>query len=194
MTAPLSFDPKTTALLVMDFQTLIVNGYARDKDSLLARTKSLLEAARGKGLKVIYVVVGFRPGYPEVSARNMIFHTIKESGRFAAGDANAEIHSAVSPLPGEPVVTKHRVGPFSGTDLEMILRANNIDTLLLAGIATSGVVLSTVRHAADADYRLIVVKDCCSDADEEVHRLLVEKVFARQATVATVDQVIAGLA
>lgn len=194
MTTQLSIDKKTSALLIMDFQTLIVNGYANDKEALLTRTKTLLDAARAKGIKVVYVVVGFRPGYPEVSARNMIFHTIKESGRFASSDANAEIHSGVSPLSGEPVVTKHRVGAFAGTDLEMILRANNIDTLLLTGIATSGVVLSTVRHAADADYRLIVVKDCCSDADEEVQRVLVEKVFARQATVVTTDEVIAALA
>jgi nicotinamidase-related amidase len=69
-------------------------------------------------------------------------------------------------------VTKHRVGTFTGTDLDMILRAKDIDTLILFGIATSGVVLSTVRHAADADYRLIVVKDCCADQDPEVHACL----------------------
>lgn len=177
----------------MDFQTLIVNGYATDKETLLARTKSLLDAARAKGMKVVYVVVGFRPGYPEVSARNLIFHTIKETGRFAAGDPNAEIHAAVAPKAGEAVVTKHRVGAFAGTDLDMILRANGIETLLLSGIATSGVVLSTVRHGADADYRLVVVKDCCSDGDEEVHRVLVEKVFPRQATTATAGEIIAAL-
>lgn len=193
MTNKLSIDPKTTALLVMDFQTLIVNGYATDKETLLARTKSLLDAARAKGMKVVYVVVGFRPGYPEVSARNLIFHTIKETGRFAAGDPNAEIHAAVAPKAGEAVVTKHRVGAFAGTDLDMILRANGIETLLLSGIATSGVVLSTVRHGADADYRLVVVKDCCSDGDEEVHRVLVEKVFPRQATTATAGEIIAAL-
>jgi nicotinamidase-related amidase len=193
MTTQLSIDTKSSALLVMDFQTLIVNGYATDQEALLARTKSLLDAARGKGMKVIYVVVGFRPGYPEVSDRNMIFRSIKEAGRLAADDPTSGIHSAVAPIAGESVVTKHRVGAFAGTDLEMILRANNIETLLLAGIATSGVVLSTVRHAADADYRLVVVKDCCSDPDAEVQRVLVEKVFARQAVVATAEQIIAAL-
>ncbi len=194
MSTPLSLDPKTTALLMMDFQTLIVNGYATDKETLLSRTTSLLQAARAKRVVVAYVVVGFRPGYPEVSARNMIFHTIKGAGRFAAGDANAEIHSAVAPRADEPVVTKHRVGAFAGTDLDMILRANNIETLLLAGIATSGVVLSTVRYAADADYRLVVAKDCCSDADAEVHRVLIEKVFPRQAVVASADEIALALA
>jgi nicotinamidase-related amidase len=178
----------------MDFQTLIVDGYAGDKEALLGRMQRLLGAVRAAGMLVIYVVVGFRPGYPEVSARNMSFGAIKETGRFAAGDANAAIHPALAPRPAEAVVTKHRVGAFAGTDLEMILRAHGIETLLLAGIATSGVVLSTLRHAADADYRLLVVEDCCSDRDPEVHRVLMEKVFPRQAVIASSDQVIGALA
>ncbi|HEY3858038.1 MAG TPA: isochorismatase family protein, partial [Gammaproteobacteria bacterium] len=83
----------------------------------------------------------------------------------------------------EAVVTKHRVGAFFGTDLDMLLRAKDVDTLVLAGISTSGVVLSTLRHAADADYRLVVLGDCCSDPDAEVHACLLDKVFPRQATV-----------
>lgn len=71
----------------------------------------------------------------------------------------------------------------------MILRASHIDTLVLAGVATSGIVLSTVRHAADNDYRLVVAKDCCADRDEEVHRVLMEKVFTRQATVARAEEI-----
>jgi nicotinamidase-related amidase len=75
----------------------------------------------------------------------------------------------------------------------MILRAKGIDTLVLAGIATSGVVLSTVRHAADADYGLLVVEDACADRDDEVHRVLTGKVFPRQATVTTTAEVVAAL-
>ena len=81
---------------------------------------------------------------------------------------------------------RSRVGAFSTTDLAILLNAKNIDTLVLLGIATSGVVLSTIRWAADADFELIVLSDCCADRDEEVHRVLMEKVFPRQATVATV--------
>ena len=76
----------------------------------------------------------------------------------------------------------------------MILRASGIDTLVLTGLATSGVVLSTVRHAADADYRLVVVEDCCGDRDPEVHRVLTEKVFPRQATVTTAEGVVGAIA
>jgi len=69
-----------------------------------------------------------------------------------------------------------------------VLRAANIDTLVLTGIATSGVVLSTLRQAADLDYRLVVLSDACLDSDAEVHRVLMEKVFPRQADVVTVNE------
>jgi nicotinamidase-related amidase len=190
---PLTLDPTTSALLVMDFQSRIVEGHAVDSEALLERTRLLLEAARAAQLLVVYVVVGFRAGYPEVSRRNQSFAAILDSGRFAEGDRDAAIHPQLAAAPGEPVVTKHRVGAFGGTDLEMILRAHNIETLLLCGIATSGVVLSTLRCAADADYRIVVASDCCSDSDAEVHRVLTEKVFPRQARVVCARDIIAAL-
>jgi nicotinamidase-related amidase len=194
MTDGLSLDPKTSALLVMDFQTAVIEMVAVDKDALLARMAKLIEATRKAGMRVIYVVVGFRSGYPEVSPRNQSFGPIRESGRFAAGSAGTEVHAAVGSKPGDVVVTKHRVSAFTGTDLDMVLRANGVETLILAGIATSGVVLSTVRHAADADYRVVVVEDCCADRDAEVHRVLTEKVFVRQATVVKAEEIVGALA
>jgi nicotinamidase-related amidase len=103
-------------------------------------------------------------------------------------EASTQIHYSVAPLPDEPVVTKLRVSAFAGSDLEIILRARKIDTLILTGIATSGVVLSTLREAADKDYGLIVLSDACLDADPEVHRVLVEKLFPRQEDVLTVSE------
>ena len=199
MNEKLPLDPKTSALLVMDFQTAIVDGPAvpgdtADKAALLARTAALLDTARKASVRIVYVVVGFRPGYPEVSHRNKSFSAIRGTGRFIERSAGSEIHPDVAPRPEDVVVTKHRVSAFAGTDLEMVLRANGIETLILTGIATSGVVLSTIRHAADADYRLIVVADCCADPDPEVHRVLIEKVFARPAVVTTAEAVIGALA
>src|SRR6202171_5856870 len=181
----LSIDRRTSALLVMDFQTLIVDNCAAAAEGLLHRTAKLIAVARTAGMRVTHGVVGFRPGYPEVSDRKPTFNGLKASGAFAAGAENARIHPAVAPLAEEIVVTKHRVSAFAGTDLDLVLRANGIDTLILTGIVTSGVVLSTLRHAADADFRLLVVGDCCSDGDEEAHRVLLEKVFPRQATITT---------
>ena len=189
----LALNAKTTAVLAMDFQNRIVDMVA-DEDALVARTAALLDAARAAGAAVIYVVVGFRPGFPEVSSRNKSFSGIKERGGFGPGDASTAIHAAVAPKDGEVIVTKHRVGAFLGTDLEMVLRAHNIDTLVLTGISTSGVVLSTLRYAADSDYKLVVVQDCCADPDTEVHRVLTEKVYPRQAEVVSAADVAAALA
>jgi nicotinamidase-related amidase len=189
----LTIDPKASALLVMDFQTAVVDMVATDKEGLLARTATLADAARAAGMRVVYIVVGFRAGYPEVSPRNQSFGPIRESGRFGPGSAGTEVHAALAPKEGDVVVTKHRVSAFAGTDLEMILRANGVETMVLAGIATSGVVLSTLRHAADADYRVVVVEDCCADRDPEVHRVLMEKVFPRQAIVVKGEDVIGAL-
>jgi nicotinamidase-related amidase len=105
-----------------------------------------------------------------------------------------EIHPAIAPEPGEIVVVKKRVSAFSGSDLELVLGARKITALVLAGIATSGVVLSTLREAADRDYRLLVLTDACADSDPEIHRVLTEKVFPRQAEIATVAEWTARLA
>lgn len=184
MTPQLEINPERSALLVMDFQTSIVENFASDQEALLARTSSLLKAAREKGMRVIYVVVGFRPGYPEISPNNASFSAIKQSARFdLGGSPEQSIHPKLAPQPGDVIVVKHRVSAFFGTDLDMVLRANGLDTLVLCGIATSGVVLSTLRHAADADYRAIVVEDCCADRDPEVHACLMGKVFPRQASI-----------
>jgi nicotinamidase-related amidase len=154
----------------------------------------VLRGARQVGIPVIYVVVRFRPGYPEVSARNKIFSGLKAAGRLAEGTPGAEIHASVAPQPEEVIVTKRRVGAFSTTDLTSVLNAYNATSLVLLGIATSGVVLSTVRWAADADYDLIVIEDGCADADPEVHRVLTQKVFPRQAMVVQTDAFLQSLA
>src|SRR3989442_10399676 len=78
-------------------------------------------------------------------------------------------------------------------ELDLILRANARDTLIMLGYATSGVVLSTVRAAADLDYRVVVVEDCCADQDADVHNFLTQRIFPRQAEVVTSDEVIQAL-
>jgi nicotinamidase-related amidase len=183
----MDIEPARTAVLIMDYQNDIVAMTGDRADALLDKAAQVLAAAREAAMPVIYITVGFRPSYPEVSPRNKSFNGIREAGRLAPGSAGAEVHPAVAPQANDLVVVRHRVGAFTGTDLDMILRAHDVDTLLLLGIATSGVVLSTVRHAADHDYRLIVLKDCCADTDPEVHSCLMDKVLARQATVATAD-------
>src|SRR5262249_30593805 len=180
-----TIDPARSALLLMDFQAAIVAIYTKNDPALVERAASLLTAARNDGLTVIHVQVAFRPNLPEVSARNKLLSSIKNSAQHRQifeGAAGA-IHAALAPHRDDIVVTKHRVNAFAGTDLDMILRAREVDTLILVGIATSGVVLSTVLDAADRDYRLIVAQDCCSDLDAEGHAWLTTKFLPRVATV-----------
>ncbi|NOU98713.1 cysteine hydrolase family protein [Paenibacillus planticolens] len=176
----------TTALLLMDMQNGIVSRFSDNEEALIPFQKAM-QAARQHNIQVIYVRVAFREGYPEVSPRNKSFARIAEFGGMTIDDTATQIHESVQPQPGEPIVTKRRVSAFAGSDLEVILRARQIDTLILSGIATSGVVLSTLREAADKDFAISVLSDACLDADPEVHRALTEKVFPRQADVLTVN-------
>ena len=184
MPDPITFDKSKTAVLIMDYQNEILNMLQETpRQSLLERANSILNHARGNGLPVVYIAVRFRKGYPEVSPRNKSFSSLKEASRLIEGTSGAEIHNRVAPQNGDVIVTKRRVGAFSTTDLNVVLRSQGITHLVLLGITTSGVVLSTVRWAADMDYQLTVIADACADRDEEVHRVLTEKVFTRQADV-----------
>src|SRR5947209_3995966 len=193
MTTIFTLNDTPTALLVMDYQNDMLSLLGEKKETFLERAVSVLNAAREAHLTIIYVVVRFREGYPEINPRNPSFAALRETGRLREGVPGAEIHTSVFPLPGESVVTKRRVGAFSTRDLEIILRSQGITRLILMGIATSGVVLSTIRWAADMDYEMVVVEDCCADRDEEVHRVLTQKVFPRQASVVSAQEIIERL-
>jgi nicotinamidase-related amidase len=171
-----------TVLLVMDVQRGIADRY--DETDVVDRAAAAVEAARGAGVPVIFVRVAFRPGHPEVSVRNRRFAALREGDALLEDDS--AIHPALSPRAGEPIVTKRRVSAFAGSDLDVLLRALGARSLVLCGIATSGVVLSTLRAAADLDFELAVLRDACVDADPEVHRVLLDKVFPTQADVVDV--------
>ena len=123
------------ALLVMDVQAGILARYP-NKDEYVAKVRAAVDVAHAHKVPVIYVVVGFRPGVPEVSSRNKMFAALKEN---AASMINPE--PAITPQEGDVVVTKRRVSAFTGSDLEVVLRAQGIQHIVLSGIATSGVVL-----------------------------------------------------
>ena len=180
-------------LLLMDFQHGIVEGV--DSPSVLDAADRAVKAARAAGIPVMFVRVAFRPGYPEIAASNSNFSAVAaQAGDTYTQDHPAtQVHAALAPAAGEPVILKRRVSAFAGSDLDVLLRGAAADTLILAGISTSGVVLSTLRQAADLDYRITVLADACADRDPEVHRVLTEKVFPRQALVTTTDDWIASL-
>ena len=176
-----------SVLLVMDFQHGVVERFA--DSAVLDAASRAVKAARASEIPVFFVRVAFRPGYPEAAESNPAFGAIAQRGDAMTQDHPAtQVHDALEPRPDEPVVVKRRVSAFSGSDLDVLLRAAAADTLVLAGISTSGVVLSTLRQAADLDYRLTVLADACADRDPEVHRVLLEKVFPRQALVTSTDE------
>lgn len=181
--------PPKSALLVMDVQRGVVERYVDDV-GFLERLRRAVEAARANGVPVVFVRVAFRPGHPEVSPRNRSFAALASQPGTAFGEADdaTQVHPALEPRAEDPIVVKKRVSAFAGSDLEVLLRSLGATHLVLTGIATSGVVLSTVREAADRDYELTVLRDACADADEEVHRVLMDKLFPRQAAVCSVEE------
>ena len=187
---------KNSALLVMDFQKIIINNFLQQESArtVIRNTASLISTARAAGVPVIYVSVGFRYGYPEVSQNNTIFSSIKNNGIFINDSVETAIHEGVAPAENEVVIVKRRVGAFSFTELDMVLRAQGIENLIITGVTTSGVVLSTVGQAFDLDYRLVVASDCCADSDHDKHLFLVEKILPQHAIVTCSSEISANWA
>ena len=178
---------QNTVLLVMDMQSAVIGNLA-DYNDITGKVAKAIAFARSGNIPVFYVVVGFRPGMPEVSMNNKILAASKERAAGRNMDEMMKIDNAVAPMPGEIIITKRRVSAFTGSDLEVVLRAQGIQHIILSGVATGGVVLSTLREAADKDYRITVLSDCCTDGDAEVHNVLINKVFPRQASVFTLEE------
>lgn len=176
-----------TVLLLMDLQQGILDR-VEAKSEYLEQINKARNSARAANVQIIYVTICFRLGHPETSHRNMSMARVASLGGFVEGDATIAISPTVAPLQSDILVTKRRVSAFTGSDLEVVLRGLEAETLVLAGVATSGVVLSTVRQASDLDYRLTVLHDLCLDPDPEVHRVLVEKVFPRQTEITSLDE------
>lgn len=160
-----------TAVLIMDYQLRQLNGLSEGvRAGLLTRANEVLAWARAAGVPVIHVEVRRGEAAPET-----------------------EIHPDVRPRAGEMVLTKRRIEPFSTTNLAEVLDSRGVRTLVLMGVSTSGVVISSACWAADVDYDLVVLSDCCADRDEEVHRVLTEKVLTRRATVLTAGEFLASV-
>ena len=176
------------ALLVMDVQQGQVSAVNADESPLIGRIERAIGGARLQGIPIFFITLEFRDGHPEVDRQNRMAGGLAQAGSFKRGSKEASIYQALAPEHQDIVVRKVRVSAFSGSDLEILLRAQAIDTLILTGISTGGVVLSTVREAADKDYRIVVLADGCFDPDPEVHAVLTEKIFPRQADVLTADE------
>ncbi len=175
-------------MLTLDFQKGIL-GMAAETETIIPSAIKAVEFGRQKKFQIIHVGLGFNEGHPEISDTS-VFARVKQGNLFVKGTPSAEFHASIV-RPGELVVHKQRISAFSENQLNMILRAGGIENLVLFGISTSGITLSTLRRAYDLDYRCVVLKDACFDKDAEVHRVLTEKIFPAQAAVLTVEAFIA---
>ena len=171
----------------MDYQNGVVD-MLDEPDDLLSRAANAIATVRSAGGVVGYVRVAFEDAdleaFPPTSGMGK---RVGASGQALHNDSpNTAVHARVAPEDGDIVVRKVRVGAFSTTDLDAQLRERGVDTLILAGISTTGVVLSTVRDASDRDYRVLVLADATADPQPDVHEFLTERIFPRQGDVITV--------
>ena len=177
------------ALLVMDYQPTVLS-LLDDADALVDRAERAIGLMRAAGGEIGYVRVAFEDADLEgIPATGSMGARVAAAGlRLHADSPGTAVHERLAPVADDIVVRKVRVGAFSTTDLDEQLRDRDVTTLVLAGVSTSGVVLSTVRDASDRDYRVVVLADACADPDAEVHVFLTERIFPRQAEVITLAQ------
>ena len=161
MDEQLSIDRSKTAIVSMDWQMRQVGSFPEAfQKELLERANKVLAKVRQEGILVINVEVVRGERTPENT-----------------------IHPAMTPPPGETLLTKHSGGAFATTNLNEILKEKGIETLVLMGIRTSIAILTTSRWATDLGYKLIYLSDCCADPDEEAHQFLMEKIFSGRGPV-----------
>ncbi|WP_370126405.1 cysteine hydrolase family protein [Streptacidiphilus sp. EB103A] len=167
-------------------------GYAEQVGSrgVLEQAAAAADLARSQGIAVIHVTVGFSTGYPEWPAGSPVFAPCRDEKRLQLGEWGTQHHEQVRPLPGEVVLAKHRLSPFHGTALDMILRTQGVDRLLLGGVSSDLVVMSAAREAHDRDYRVEILEDATAAANQELHRAALT-LLARTATLTSVDQALA---
>ncbi|MDO3686832.1 cysteine hydrolase family protein [Micromonospora sp. C28ISP2-4] len=138
------------------------------RHGVTANAAGVAAAARAAGGLVVFTRVAYRPGYPDLIA-NPSFAMIRERGAFLEGDPKTRIVEEVGRQPGDVVVTSTRLGGFSGTELDLILRGRGVRTVVFTGVATNLAVAATAYQAVDQGYRIVTVSDACTAATDELH-------------------------
>lgn len=168
-----------TALIIGDLQRGITGAYPFARQVLPALNE-LLPRARAAGVLVVFVRIAFRANRADLPPNNALLSTFFEAREiFHEGTAGTEIDLPVQDE--DVVVLKRRASAFAGTDLDLVLRAHAVDTIAVAGVATSAMVAATCYDAADRGYRVTVLRDGCADSDPSVHEFFMDKVFPSRA-------------
>jgi nicotinamidase-related amidase len=140
----------TTALVLIDLQNDYFPGGAMElvgSEAAVAQARTLLEAFRSRGLPLFHIQ-----------------HISKRAGAtfFLPNTKGVEIHAAVAPAPGEPIVNKHFPSSFRETTLLDNLRGVGATKVVFAGMMTHMCVDTTVRAAADLGFECLLAQDGCA--------------------------------
>ncbi len=136
---------------------------------IVENTRNALDKARAAGLHVGFVRVGFSPDYRECPANSPIFSGARKNGIFKLGEWGTQVHPDLGIQPGDFDIVKHRVSPFHGTALDLILRTHDVRRIYCSGISTNAVVQAAVREGHDRDYEMVLLEDCCCALSTEEH-------------------------
>ena len=168
----------------MDYQPAILAlvPEGEDRNALLGRVEGAIADVRANGGTIAYVRVGFiEADWDAIPASNKSFAPLAQHHVMHHEDPATAIHERLAPQDCDIIVRKVRYGGMSTTDLDQQLHERGITTLVVSGISTSGVVLSTVIDAADRAYQLYVLSDGVADPDAVVHNVLLHRVLPSRA-------------
>merc|ERR1712194_59117 len=146
---------------------------------MLANSKAFVDAARGKGCKVFHLPISFDKGHHEIGTSPYgILQSVKEGEAFTAGEWGSEICNAMKPQEGD-IVVKGKIGlcGFKSTNLDFLLRQNDIKNVVLSGFLTNCCVESTMRAAYENGYRVYTLTDCCAATSKEAQEAAIEHNF-----------------
>ncbi|MEE6140125.1 cysteine hydrolase [Mycobacterium sp. 050128] len=189
-----SLEPNECALLLLGCQPGVLAAVP-DHSAFVTKINTAIDVIRLHDGHVIHARMAFDPSdnrFPPMT--NKQFSALVRARQLQNGTPDAELHPALAVRPHDIQVRTTRLGGFSTTNLDEQLTNHGVTTLIVAGAHTSGALLTTVREAADRDYRLIVLVDCAADPDPEVHSLLFQRIFPRQADILRVPQLYTAMA
>lgn len=189
---------KNTFVIVADFINEIVdekgafgahNAQRIKEDKTIQKANKLIAWARANSIQIAHVRVGFSKNYQECSKVSPMFKLAPKNKVLELSTWATQFHPDIDIQDNDVIITKHRVSALYGTDLELILRANNVEHVVVCGVSTSYVVESTVRELHDRDYKVTVIADACNAASQEVHNASLAN-LSRIADIVNIDDFI----
>lgn len=199
-------DPARAALIVVDMENdFVAPGASFEVEAgraMLPKLKALIGFCRARGIAVIYTTHAHRPDGSDKGRFADIYPAIADGRGLVDGSPGIEIYAEIAPEPGEVIIKKHRYSAFFGTDLDIILRGLNTDTVIVTGVTTENCCHATARDAMFRDYRVAFLSDCTATfaypdlgygalSADELHRSSLIALAFSTAHVMTADECMA---